>query len=113
MAVESHAEMSCSTHFLTQCKLWQQYAIASVVVVLVTGIVLESKSFTGWDLIVKIIVTWGVTTCIIWWAWVMKKLYDIAHWWFELHHNVAIATQLLQETKADIKDIKRLSAPAS
>ena len=105
--------MSCSTHFLTQCKLWQQYAIASVVVVLVTGIVLESKSFTGWDLIVKIIVTWGVTTCIIWWAWVMKKLYDIAHWWFELHHNVAIATQLLQETKADIKDIKRLSAPAS
>ena len=105
--------MSCSTRFLTQCKLWQHYAIASVVVVLITGIVLDSKNFTGWDLVVKVLVTWGAATCIIWWLWVMKKLYDIAHWWLELHHHVNIATQLLQETKADIKDIKRLSAPAS
>ena len=105
--------MSCSTRFLTQCKLWQHYAIASVVVVFVAGIVLESKSFTGWDLVVKVLVTWGAATCIIWWVWIMKKLYDIAHWWFELHHHVNIATQLLQETKADIKDIKAATAPAS
>ena len=113
MDVEGHITMSCSTRFLTQCKAWQYYAIVSVVIVLIAGIVLESKSFTGWDLVVKILVTWGAATCIIWWAWVMKKLYDIAHWWMTLHHHVETAAQLLQETKADIKDIKRLSAPAS
>ena len=105
--------MTCSTRFLIQCRAWQYYAIASVVVVLAAGIVLESKNFTGWDLVVKILVIWGAATCIIWWAWVMKKLYDIANWWMTLHHNMNTATQLLQETKADIKDIKRLSAPAS
>jgi hypothetical protein len=113
MAVESHIEMSCSTHFLTQCKFWQNYAIISLIVVMVSAAVLELKHFTGWEFAVKMFVIWGTATCVIWWAWVMKKLYDIAHWWFELHHHVNTATQLLQETKADIKDIKRLSAPAS
>ena len=105
--------MSCSTRFLSQCKWWQKYAVASVLVILITSAILETKQFTGWNLIVKIIVTWGAATCIVWWMWIMKKLYDIAYWWYELHHHVTTATQLLHETKADIKDIKRLSAPAS
>jgi hypothetical protein len=113
MDVESHTEMSCSTRFLTQCKLWQKYAVLSVLVILITFFILETKQYTGWDLIVKIVIAWGAASCIVWWMWIMKKLYDIAHWWCELHHHVNTATQLLQETKADIKDIKRLSAPAS
>jgi hypothetical protein len=113
MAVESHTEMSCSTRFLAQCNWWSKYAVISVMVIIVAFAILEYKNFTGWDLITKIIVAWGTASCIVWWTWAMKKLYDIATWWFELHHHVNTATQLLQETKADIKDIKRLSAPAS
>ena len=98
--------MSCSTHFLTQCKFWQNYALASVGIILITGIVLESKSFAGWDLIVKVIVVWGAATCVIWWMWIMKKLYDIARWWTTLHQNIDAASQLLIETKQDLKEIK-------
>jgi hypothetical protein len=105
--------MSCSTSFVRECKWWNGYAIASLVVILIAGVIFESKNFAGWDLIAKVIIVWGVTTCVVWWAWTMKKIYDIAHWWYELHHHVHTATQLLQETKADIKDIKRLSASAS
>ena len=105
--------MSCSTRFLTQCNWWSRYTVGSVLVILITFAVLEYKNFAGWDLIVKVIITWGAATCVIWWMWIIKKLYDIATWWIELHHHVTTATQLLQETKADIKDIKRLSAPAS
>ena len=105
--------MSCSARFVAQCRWWSTYTVLSVVVILITFAVLEHKNFTGWDLAVKVIITWGAATCVIWWAWILKKLYDIATWWIDLHHNVTTATQLLHEAKADIKDIKRLSAPAS
>jgi|Laugrespbdmm15sd_2_1035082.scaffolds.fasta_scaffold01147_9 hypothetical protein len=82
-------------------------------VIVVAFAILEYKNFVGWDMAVKVIITWGVATCIIWWMWILKKIYDIATWWLELHHHLTIATQLLHETKADIKDIKKIAAPAS
>ena len=105
--------MSCSTRFLTQCKFWQHYAITSLVVIVVAAMVLELKNFTGWHFAANVFIAWGVATSVIWWVWIMKKIYDIAHWWMQLHHHVDTATQLLQETKADIKDIKNTTAPAS
>ena len=100
--------MTCSTRFVKQCNWWSTYTVLSVMVILITFAILEYKNFTGWDLMIKVIITWGAATCIIWWVWILKKLYDIARWWFELHHHVTIASQLLYETKADLKELKSI-----
>lgn len=106
MDATKHNLMTCSTRFVKQCNWWATYTVLSVMVILITFAVLEYKNFTGWDQAVKVIIVWGAATCVIWWAWILKKLYDIAHWWFELHRHVTAATQLLHETKADLKEIK-------
>ena len=103
--------MSCSTQFSKQCKWWSAYAVISVLAIIVTCLVLDYKNFSGWDLVSKITMVWGTTTCVVWWSWVMKKLYDIAHWWMKLHHDIDTAVDLLRETKQDIKDLKGLAVP--
>lgn len=104
--------MTCSRKFIQQCKHWQAYGVVSLAIMLFSFALLSHSNFTGWELVAKVFVVWGTITCVVWWIWIMKKTYDIATWWFELHNNLDTATQLLHETKADIRDIKNLSAPA-
>ena len=113
MAVEIHTEMTCSTRFLSQCKLWTVYGTCSAALIVIASIVLLYAGSTGWDLLFKILLVWSCVTCTIWYIWVMKKIYDIANWWINLHQSIDRANQLLLEARADLKDIKRLAAPAS
>ena len=111
MDVKVYFKMSCSTEFFKQCKWWSAYAVISIATVAIACLVLDYKNFGGWDLVSKVIIVWGTATCVVWWSWVMKKLYDIAKWWMKLHHDIDTAVDLLRETKQDIKDLKGFAVP--
>lgn len=101
--------MICAQRFISQCTAWQSFALISVIVGSLAGLIFGSLGLAGWDLIVKVFVSLGCVTCIFWWLWAMQRLKDIAAWWANLNANVDQASKLLSDTKSDIESIKKIT----
>ena len=98
--------MTCAQRLLTQCNVWRTYIAVSVCVTLASIATGAYTGLTNWDLVAKVVIVLGTTTCVFWWFWVMKKMHDFAVWWATLKHNIDTAGQLLAEAKQDLKEIK-------
>jgi hypothetical protein len=97
----------CSYKFLKQCTFWQFYASVSVGIATVLGFVIYNNSISDWTVCMKFAAGFGAFTCLCWWLWCVKKIKDIAFWWFDLHHKLEQTHILLNETKQDLKIIKQ------
>jgi hypothetical protein len=97
----------CSVKFLKQCTFWQFYAGVSIGLITVLSIVLYTNSIDDWDWFTRIAIGFGAFTCLCWWVWCVKKIKDIAFWWYDLHSQLDRTHVLLHETKQDLQHIKQ------
>lgn len=97
----------CPVKFLKQCSFWQLYAAVSVGMATVFCAILYVEGTEDWSSLMKFGTAFAAITCLCWWVWCIKKIKDIAFWWFDLHDKLHQTHLLLSETKQDLKIIKQ------
>lgn len=96
----------CPKKTRSQCVWWEVVGISLLVFLAVFSIVFHVHGLAGMKEIILVV---GATLSILWALWVVRTFRSIMIWWADLQNNMSRATQLLEETKQDIKEIKSIN----
>lgn len=98
----------CPKKTQSQCIWWEVAGISVLVFIIVYSILLHVPGYTFSK---EILIATGVSISVLWCLWVVRVFRNIITWWTDLQLSIDNATRLLEETKADIKNIKSINQP--
>ena len=94
---------------LSECKLWRDSIIVSLVLLTVATATLHIAGYENWSNFRTALTIIFGTGAIVWSLWVVKTFYSIVQWWQKMHADVDTATRLLKDARLDLKDIKQIA----
>lgn len=77
--------------------------------VLLLWVVCYIFDLTGIGITSQLIVGSLFVIISFWAVWVVKVFYDMVSWWTDIYQRVEVASKLLEQTRADIKEIKLIN----
>jgi len=101
--------MICPIKIKLQCNFWLNSILASMSLIAVLTAVLHIRHYEDWSFYRQVLVSVITVGSVFWSIWVVYVLRGIIQWWVKMHSQLDTITQLLSETKTDIKEIKLIS----
>ena len=98
----------CSNKLTQECQRWHDLGITLLVIMSTITLAIGYNGFHlhEWK---EAIIVGAAVIAGAWSLWVVRTLRGMLHWWQDMHGMVDSATQILQEAKSDIKEIKSLT----
>lgn len=96
-------------HTRTQCQIWSNSVITILFVLAAVLVVAHLDSFDRWSTATRITILTITAVSAAWSLWAVRTLYAIITWWIDIKEKVSEAVDMLQDTRADIKDIKSIN----
>jgi len=101
--------MICPHKTKLQCNAWLDSIVIVLALIAVLTTILHISNFEGWSLYKEVLVSFITAGSVCWSIWVVRVLRGIIHWWSSMHSQLDTITQLLSETKTEIRAIKLIS----
>jgi cellulose synthase/poly-beta-1,6-N-acetylglucosamine synthase-like glycosyltransferase len=96
----------CSTKSYLQCIMWEKVIFATLMFIATYTIV--SRVFEL-SLVKEVVISVCASLSIVWCMWVVYTFRSIVSWWIDMQSRMTEATALLQSTKTDLAEIKKLA----
>lgn len=88
---------------VSECKFWEYLGLCILFFFATMAIIVQ---FKDWSITRDIVIACGATIGITWSIWVVRTFRHILEWWVGLHVSLQNITNLLNETKKELKEIK-------
>lgn len=96
----------CSTKSYLHCMMWEKVIFATL---MFTAIYILVSRVFNLSPAKEVIIGMCASISIVWCIWVVHTFRSIVSWWVDIQSHMTQATALLESTKSDLAEIKKLA----